>query len=82
MDFVGSVDEVAVWKEKLPFSLIQRLSTGLSPIESMPDTDKDGFLDEWETQYASNLTSLDGTKFSDAAFITCFAIEVLPVYIR
>ena len=64
MDFVGNVDEVAV-ERKLPVSLIQRLATGLSPIESMPDTDKDGFLDEWETQYANNLTSLDGTKISD-----------------
>ena len=63
--FIGSIDEVTIWKENFSPSLIKRLASGYSPIRNMPDTDNDGLLDEWELKYSNNLTDFNGLNNND-----------------
>ena len=60
--FIGLVDEVAIWNESLSSSEIKGLANGESPIKSLADQDNDGFADVWELQYADTLDILDGNN--------------------
>ena len=58
----GLVDEVAIWDKAISESEILKLAKGGSPVASLSDADKDGFIDAWEKKYAGNLTDLDGNN--------------------
>jgi hypothetical protein len=51
--FSGSVDDVAIWSEALTDAQIATLYSGVPPGDG--DSDDDGLLDEWETQFFGSL---------------------------
>ncbi len=55
--FVGRIDDVALWNSALPAGDIALLAAGIDAvtIEGESDTDKDGLLDFWETQFFGSL---------------------------
>ena len=60
--YIGLVDDVAIWNQPLSSSEIKELSSGGSPILSLADEDNDGFADVWEKLYVDNLNVLDGNN--------------------
>ncbi len=65
--YLGLLDEVAIWDKILSEGEILKLAEGGSPIASLTDADQDGFIDAWEKKYAGNLSGLDGNN-EDADF--------------
>jgi len=65
--YLGLLDEVAIWDKILSEGEILKLAEGGSPIASLTDADQDGFIDAWEKKYAGNLSDLDGNN-EDADF--------------
>ena len=60
--YLGLLDEVAIWDKVISEGEILKLAQGGSPTASLADADKDGFIDAWEKKYAGNLTDLDGNN--------------------
>ena len=58
--FIGLIDEVAIWDQVLSADEITQLYQGESPLSSMPDEDEDGLIDAWEQKYTVNLSDLNG----------------------
>lgn len=65
--FSGAVDDLAVWNAALTDAQIGVLFSGMPPGDG--DSDDDGLLDEWETQYFGNLEQ-DGDDDPDMDDLT------------
>ncbi|MEZ5325686.1 MAG: LamG-like jellyroll fold domain-containing protein [Verrucomicrobiales bacterium] len=65
--FSGAVDDLALWNEALTEAQIATLFTGVPPGDG--DSDDDGLLDEWETQFFGSLEQ-DGEDDQDMDQLT------------